>query len=63
MGAAASASLSFMIMGMVRGWSSPGMPSLLESKAVELSDSDVSWISKHGICIRKKVTLTGIFCR
>ena len=51
MGAAASASLSFMIMGMVRGWSSPGMPSLLESKAVELSDSDVSWISKHGIRI------------
>lgn len=46
MGAAAAASLSFMIMGMVRAWSSPGMPSLLESKAVELSDSDVSWISK-----------------
>ena len=32
--------------GMVRGWSSPGMPSLLQSKAIPLSDSDVSWISK-----------------
>lgn len=45
MGAAASASLSFMIMGMVRAWSSPGMPSLLDSKAVPLTESDVSWIS------------------
>ena len=46
MGAAAAASLSFMIMGMVRAWSSPGMPSLLESKAVPLTESDISWISK-----------------
>ena len=46
MGAAAAASLSFMMMGMVRGWSSPGMPDLLASKQIELSDSDVSWISK-----------------
>lgn len=48
MGAAAAASLSFMIMGMVRAWSSPGMPSLLDSKAVPLTESDVSWISKLG---------------
>lgn len=45
MGAAASASLSFMILGMVRAWSSPGMPSLINSKAIPLTESDVSWIS------------------
>jgi facilitated trehalose transporter len=46
MAAACAASLSFMVMGMVRGWSSPGMPSLIQSKEVEMTDEDVSWISK-----------------
>ena len=43
---AACASLSFMCMGNVRGWSSPGMPSLIGSGAVSLSPDDISWISK-----------------
>jgi len=42
---AACASLSFMCMGNVRGWSSPGMPSLIGSGAVSLSPDDISWIS------------------
>lgn len=58
MGAAAAASLSFMIMGMVRAWSSPGMPSLKESKAVELTESDISWISKF---IRGKMAKLIVF--
>ena len=47
MAAAAAASFSFMVMGMVRGWSSPGMPDLLKSKDVALTDDDVSWISTY----------------
>ncbi|KAK2723674.1 facilitated trehalose transporter Tret1-like [Artemia franciscana] len=43
--ASVAAATGFLNTGMMRGWSSPGVPSLVESGQMELSTNDISWIS------------------
>ncbi|XP_057381612.1 facilitated trehalose transporter Tret1-2 homolog [Daphnia carinata] len=43
--AAAIGSWGFFCTGLVRGWSSPGIPSLNATKNFEIESSDVAWIA------------------
>ncbi|KAI9552844.1 hypothetical protein GHT06_020726 [Daphnia sinensis] len=43
--AAAVGSWGFFCTGLVRGWSSPGIPSLNATKNFEIESSDVAWIA------------------
>ena len=57
MGAAAAASLSFMIMGMVRAWSSPGMHSLCVSYTEKWCDhitirKYLVYLSRYAVTVR-----------